>query len=566
MRVKELQLKNFKRFTDLTIRDIPEDCKLVLLIGTNGSGKSSVFDAFEVLGATNKSGIELGDDGIPVSIPGIMGISDLAYYHKDDYDLIHGQYPLAEIKITGSNKERLEASLNYAGVILQKKEKISENAFYGRSAIRYVPRLTKTVIGKVNEAEIKSDNDRPRFYIDEDKRFENDIDILIQEVIAKVFKGINDNSPAKFDELKSFLKRMDGAFQRIFGENDTTTLALKSLLPPAEGLPCKILFQKGASEVNYDLLSAGEKEVVNLLFNLFVRNKYHEDTIYFFDEIDAHLNTKLQYNLIKEVTENWIPENCQLWTASHSLGFIDYARDYSNATIIDFDNLDFDLPQVLEPARKNFTIYDISIPKEMMDKLYDQGKRVVVCENENDEWLNRMTGFTDFYFAGVADSNSVFARIKDDSRIWGIRDRDFLTTGEIMKLRSKYPNYRILDLYCFENYLYHPDNIIELNLPGFDRQAYIGDILKQKKDKQNIIIPNLGSSRKGYEEFKLDVVERDRDLTEIVEALGSDDFNHFYPFYSMKEHKKLYTGNFNLNKANLIGTNWFKTQFEKILQ
>jgi len=50
MRIKKIQLKNFKRFTDLTIENIPEEAKLVLLIGSNGSGKSSIFDAFGFLG------------------------------------------------------------------------------------------------------------------------------------------------------------------------------------------------------------------------------------------------------------------------------------------------------------------------------------------------------------------------------------------------------------------------------------------------------------------------------------------------------------------------------------
>ena len=48
MRITKVELKNFKRFTDLTIDGIPTDAKLVLLIGSNGSGKSSVFDAFEI--------------------------------------------------------------------------------------------------------------------------------------------------------------------------------------------------------------------------------------------------------------------------------------------------------------------------------------------------------------------------------------------------------------------------------------------------------------------------------------------------------------------------------------
>src|ERR1700754_4360339 len=49
MKIKSLQLKNFKRFTDLTLTNIPDNTKLVLLIGSNGSGKSSLFDALEVL-------------------------------------------------------------------------------------------------------------------------------------------------------------------------------------------------------------------------------------------------------------------------------------------------------------------------------------------------------------------------------------------------------------------------------------------------------------------------------------------------------------------------------------
>ena len=52
MFITKLQLKNFKRFTDLTIDLTSENNtksrKLVLLIGTNGSGKSSIFDAFEI--------------------------------------------------------------------------------------------------------------------------------------------------------------------------------------------------------------------------------------------------------------------------------------------------------------------------------------------------------------------------------------------------------------------------------------------------------------------------------------------------------------------------------------
>src|SRR5699024_10108337 len=47
MRIKTVHLEQFKRFTDLRIQNIPQTAKLVVLLGPNGCGKSSVFDAFK---------------------------------------------------------------------------------------------------------------------------------------------------------------------------------------------------------------------------------------------------------------------------------------------------------------------------------------------------------------------------------------------------------------------------------------------------------------------------------------------------------------------------------------
>jgi len=55
MKIKKLELRNFKRFTDLTIDNINKEVRLVLLIGASGSEKSSVFDAFELFNTIARS-------------------------------------------------------------------------------------------------------------------------------------------------------------------------------------------------------------------------------------------------------------------------------------------------------------------------------------------------------------------------------------------------------------------------------------------------------------------------------------------------------------------------------
>ncbi|MXZ49071.1 MAG: AAA family ATPase [Candidatus Dadabacteria bacterium] len=45
MKLEKIVIKDFKRFTHLTIESIPETARLIMLFGPNGCGKSSLFDA-----------------------------------------------------------------------------------------------------------------------------------------------------------------------------------------------------------------------------------------------------------------------------------------------------------------------------------------------------------------------------------------------------------------------------------------------------------------------------------------------------------------------------------------
>ena len=45
MRFKSAAIKDFKRFTNLTVQGVPGTARLIILVGPNGCGKSSFIDA-----------------------------------------------------------------------------------------------------------------------------------------------------------------------------------------------------------------------------------------------------------------------------------------------------------------------------------------------------------------------------------------------------------------------------------------------------------------------------------------------------------------------------------------
>ena len=550
MRIKKIELKNFKRFSDLVIGEIPETSKLVLLIGSNGSGKSCLFDAFDWL----KKSPDTEWSEISLS-------SASRYYYKIFINSASFKVELYE-NLT-IDKIKLHENLTIDKInnrIIQGKELV--NKFIGRSSIRIVPRITN----EANISNIKSDADRPNSYIDQDERFNTDAFTFIEQISSAlrepVFQGKDANTLQIF---KDFIEPLNNSLRNIFGENEKTSIRITQFEGAKPNKPANLIFKKGGSEIGYELLSHGEKQVIILLINFIVRKESYQDSIIFIDEMDCHLNTALQYSLLKEITERWIPNSSQFWTASHALGFIDYAKKSTEASIIDFDLLDFDQPQTLFPmAKDDLDVYEIAIPKAMLFEIM-KSKKVIFCENQNDEYYN-LLGLENKIFVGVRDARDVFLKVKNDDFAYSIRDRDFFSDDEIAKIKEKYPNHNILKYRNFENYLYHPNNIAELGLQGFDESKYAEEITKQKNAKYQYLLTNVESSRKTYEEFKTDDLQ-DEGTISIVDDFKSDDFEKFYKFFDMKkDFNKSTLARFNLSTEKLCQTKWFKDQIASILK
>lgn len=123
MKISKIQLTNFKRFTDLLIDNIPSSSKLVLLIGSNGSGKSSVFDSFGFIDAAIKKDVKLDE-------------AFLSYFTKK-----------SDLELTVSIKldDKVEHTIRTKGPTMLE---LNDTAFYGRTSFRQIPRLTRTTLGQ----------------------------------------------------------------------------------------------------------------------------------------------------------------------------------------------------------------------------------------------------------------------------------------------------------------------------------------------------------------------------------------------------------------------------------
>ena len=160
MRVASLYLKNFKRFTDCTISDLPDTAKLVLVVGANGNGKSTLFEAFHNL-SDNAGKQQIG----------------LPPERKDTN--------IQEFEIYFSTTTGLKFGYTERGFVKSAGDVINGKSFYGRSSFRQVSMLDRKQLGK--HFNIEMDDDRPRTFINRDERFQNDLETIFGQIIKRAF-------------------------------------------------------------------------------------------------------------------------------------------------------------------------------------------------------------------------------------------------------------------------------------------------------------------------------------------------------------------------------------------
>lgn len=298
-------------------------------------------------------------------------------------------------------------------------------------------------------------------------------------------------------------------------------------------------FTKGSSQhFPYKNLSSGEKGAFDILLDLLIKTQDFNKTVIGIDEPELHMHSGLQRSLLKEIYE-LIPSECQLWLATHSIGFIrgsvELLRQHpGKVVLLDFTSLDFDQPQILKPIvptpLKIREIFSVAI-----DDLSDMvvPSRIVICEGslavladaakkEFDARIYNSIFSTEdvLFISGNSKTTAqksaelLFKIVAQAGSIRGISsivDRDDLTLEKIKAFQQTNPSQKFLGRKTIENYLLDSEIIDKYcDLNGLDKtkitSRLIDPINEDAKAKQSAIMQQCGF-KGNTDDFKIELAK-----------------------------------------------------------
>ena len=485
MRIRAIHLKGFKRFTDLKIKNLAPTVKLVVLLGPNGCGKSSLFDAFL---AKSHHYARKG-----------YGFDPDYHYYKASIKSFSD--PIIEFHNTSSNS-------------------IPEEAIYVRTAYRNEPDVH---VNSISAQQPVLTERRFTHMTQNDASTNINYSRLISNALDRSFR--KENRQKTLGEYQDeTLGEIQEAMGRLFPD-----LSLNSLGNPLNDKT--FTFNKGKSaNFPYKNLSGGEKSAFDLLLDIFVKREQFNNTVFCIDEPEAHMNPKLQGSLLEEIF-HLINDNSQLWIATHAIGMMRkawdlYEKNPGEVVFLDFgQEKNFDDSQVITPTTPSREFWE-QTHKVALDDLGELivPKKIIICEGRRGdgfdaECYNRIFSrqFPDAKFISAGGKGElknyipVIRAVAKGVEVSELRDRDNATGNEIKQMAKE--GIKVLQRRAIEDYLLDDEVLLALRkeLKLADEEK-INTLIRLRKDhmdakgaSQQILqklqewgVPNIGSNRESF--------------------------------------------------------------------
>lgn len=527
MRIKRIQLKNgYKRFKDFTIDLGDSPSKVVALVGPNGSGKSSVFDGMLYLQSK-------------YSHIGASPMSEWKYHSMDadpSFDTKWKDNVLIDFDTGDFNKIFQEKNTNGLG----------KTIFSFRSSYRYSSQLNVNKLQKIGE--ITQNNIGAGATIHLDEKVTDNYQRLYS-LIDRKFK--TPGSDLTYEKVK----------EEILGELNESLSSVLDIVIYDHG---DILDGKGTlyfkkkdqeKEFDFNVLSSGEKEVVDILIDIFLKKEEFKDTIYLIDEPELHINTNIQRSLLNEII-SIVPDSCQIWIATHSIGFLNALKqDHGGNSSVIWFTADFvSETSVVKPMIKNRSNWKMVFETALEDITgLISPDRIIYCEGRkepdsdgNEQGLDAEIynsifeeEFPDSLFisSGGATEPDKYSEIAlkilskafDDVKIFLLKDKDIKHDGtdttdqdRISWINQEPESRRMLKRKEIENYLFDFE-ILKKYKTDLDEEKYkkiISDIKEDDvKNKTSEIKKLCGQEQISSEEFKKELSVCIKKDTEIYKEL-----------------------------------------------
>lgn len=473
LHISEIRLDGFKRFTNTTITGIPAAARLVVLAGPNGSGKSSLFDGLQTWHYAHGGNSRIGwDESYGAKVGSLV------------------QNWTEHVKVTFHEVEPTEPA---------ERQKL----LYIRSAFRHEADFEVSTFTRLPSP---LGNNRVARLIDPDASVSENYQRMVMQTLDSIYDSDIPDSASKAEIRDRIIGEVQRAMSIVFPD-----LVLSGVggVGPGSAQQGSFYFNKGtASGFLYKNLSAGEKAAFDLILDMVIKREFFDNTIWCIDEPETHLNTRIQASLL-EVMLELMPPNCQLWIASHSIGFMRAAWKLAQISrdgvaFIDMEGVDFDAQVSLRPVQPTREFWSRTLEIALGDlAALVAPEHIVLCEGrpsrgkgdekaEFDATCYR-TIFgaerpgTDFMSVGnsldASDDRlgvgTAIQTVASGTSINRLRDRDLLSDEEVSQLMSE--NIRVLSRRHIEAYLLDDEILTKLCISSGSPEA-AADVLQFKID------------------------------------------------------------------------------------